>query len=46
MPAAEVRFLRRGVFLKGVGFTAMWPEFIALLGLGIVLLGLAASRFE
>ncbi len=45
-PVRHYLIIVRGVFLKGVGFTAMWPEFTALLVLGIVLLGLAASRFQ
>jgi ABC-2 type transport system permease protein len=36
----------RPVFLKGAGPTALWPHFLALLGLGVVILGFAASRFR
>ena len=45
-PVRHYLIIVRGVFLKGVGFAAMWPEFTALLVLGIGLLGLAANRFE
>ncbi|MEZ4412411.1 MAG: ABC transporter permease [Gemmatimonadales bacterium] len=45
-PVRHYLIIVRGVFLKGVGFQAMWPEFTALLMLGAALLGLAASRFE
>lgn len=45
-PVRHYLIIVRGVFLKGVGFQAMWPEFTALLLLGAALLGLAASRFE
>lgn len=37
--------LSAAMFLKGVGFAGNWPEFTALLVLGIVLLGFAASWF-
>lgn len=36
----------RGVFLKGVGLGVLWPQHLALLGLGGALLVLAARRFE
>lgn len=36
----------RGVFLKGVGLDVLWPQFAALLGLGVVVLGFAVSRFR
>lgn len=36
----------RGIFLKGVGLEALWPQHLALAGLGLVLLGLAAARFR
>lgn len=45
-PVRHYLIIVRGVFLKGVGFQAMWLEFAALLVLGTALLGLAASRFE
>jgi len=36
----------RGVFLKGVGFAVLWPQALALLGLGVVILTLARLRFR
>jgi ABC-2 type transport system permease protein len=36
----------RAIFLKGAGMTVLWPQFLALLAMGIGLLGLAASRFR
>lgn len=36
----------RGIFLKGVGIEALWPQHLALAALGVVILGLAASRFS
>ncbi len=35
----------RGVFLKGVGFSVLWPEIIILLIFGIVLFTLSVRRF-
>lgn len=36
----------RGIFLKGVGFEALWIQFLALAALGSALLGFAGSRFR
>jgi ABC-2 type transport system permease protein len=36
----------RGIFLKGAGIPALWHQFLALLALGVVMLGIAASRFR
>ncbi len=36
----------RGIFLKGVGFTILWPQFLALTVLGIVLFAGAIRRFH
>jgi ABC-2 type transport system permease protein len=36
----------RGVFLKGVGIEVLWPHVLALLGIGIVVLGIARARFR
>ena len=36
----------RGIFLKGTGLPELWPQHLALLLLGVSLLGLAASRFQ
>jgi ABC-2 type transport system permease protein len=36
----------RGIFLKGVGLEALWPQHLALAGMGVALLGFAASRFR
>ncbi len=36
----------RGVYLKGTGFAVLWPQMVALAGLGAVMLSLAASRFK
>jgi ABC-2 type transport system permease protein len=36
----------RGVFLKGVGFDVLWPQVLALLVLGILIMLLSATRFK
>jgi len=36
----------RGVFLKGVGLEILWPQALALLGLGIAILTLARLRLQ
>ena len=36
----------RGVFLKGSGLAVLWPEALALLAMGVVVLTLASLRFR
>lgn len=36
----------RGIFLKGVGLDILWPQFAALLALGLIVIGIAVSRFR
>ena len=36
----------RGVFLKGVGFAVLWPQALAMLGIGVVILTVARLRFR
>lgn len=36
----------RGSLLRGAGWPEMWPQFVALAGMGIVILGLASRRFR
>jgi ABC-2 type transport system permease protein len=36
----------RGVFLKGVGITVLWPEVLALVVVGAALLALSVRRFS
>jgi len=36
----------RGIFLKGVGFTALWPQMLALLIYGTNVLKLSVARFH
>ena len=34
-----------GVFLKGVGMDVLWPQALAMAGLGLAILGLGLWRF-
>jgi ABC-2 type transport system permease protein len=36
----------RGVFLKGVGLDVLWPQGLAMLGLGVAILTVARIRFR
>ena len=36
----------RGIFLKGSGIVALWPEYLTLLGMGVVILWFASTRFH
>lgn len=36
----------RGIFLKGVGFEVLWPQFLALMVLGLVVFTGAVKRFR
>ena len=36
----------RGLFLKGVGVSVLWPQMVALAVYGVVVLGLSAARFH
>ena len=36
----------RGIFLKGAGLTAVWPQMIFLAAFGVAILGLSAWRFQ
>jgi ABC-2 type transport system permease protein len=36
----------RGIFLKGSGLDVLWPQFVALAVLGVVLLTLSSLRFQ
>jgi ABC-2 type transport system permease protein len=36
----------RGIFLKGVGFSVLWPQMLILTVYGITILGLSALRFH
>lgn len=36
----------RALFLKGAGFAALWPQYLALAIMGAVLVGVASTRFH
>ncbi len=36
----------RGIILKGIGFADLWPQLLAMLGLGVLILGLSVQRFQ
>jgi len=36
----------RGIFLKGIGLTVLWPQVMALLVIGTALIGLSVLRFQ
>jgi len=36
----------RGVFLKGVGFSVLWPEALAMTAIGAAILVVARARFR
>lgn len=45
-PIQHYLVIVRGIFLKGAGFTALWPHYLALLIIGATILAVAAARFE
>ena len=44
IPLRYFLVILRGIFLKGVGLDVLWPEALALLGWGVVILALATLR--
>jgi ABC-2 type transport system permease protein len=36
----------RGIFLKGVGVTVLWPQMLALTAYGVIVLALSVARFH
>ncbi|MCG3180917.1 MAG: putative multidrug ABC transporter permease YbhR [Phycisphaerae bacterium] len=45
-PLRYVITIVRGIFLKGIGLAILWPQFVALVGMGAALLALASRRFH
>jgi ABC-2 type transport system permease protein len=45
-PLRYVLIIIRGVFLKGVGFEVLWPQFLALAVLGVIVFSGAVKRFR
>ena len=46
IPARYFMTIVRAVFLKGVGLSVLWPDTLALLGLGAVIFALAVARYR
>ena len=46
IPLRYYVIILRGVFLKGVGFAVLWPQALALVFLGTVILTVARLRFR
>jgi len=46
VPARYFIVILRGIFLKGVGLAALWPEYLFLAIFGSILLTIAASLFK
>ena len=46
IPLRYYNTIIRGIFLKGAGLETLWPQALALLGLGSLFLALAARRFR
>jgi ABC-2 type transport system permease protein len=46
LPLRYFMTIIRGIFLKGVGMASLWRDSLALLGLGLVILTVAISRFR
>ena len=46
MPLRYFLVIIRGIFLKGVGMDVLWPQVVALFGLGAGILALAVARFQ
>ena len=44
-PLRYMIIITRGIFLKGIGFDVLYPQFIGLAVLGISLLGMASMKF-
>jgi ABC-2 type transport system permease protein len=45
-PLRHYLVIVRGIFLKGVGLDALWPQYLALLAIGSGLLAYAGTRFR
>lgn len=45
-PMTYFLIIVRGIFLKGVGITVLWPQFLFLAVIGPILLGISVKRFS
>jgi ABC-2 type transport system permease protein len=46
LPLTYFLTVLRGILLKGVGFAALWPEFLAMWGFAIVIVAMSVRRFH
>jgi ABC-2 type transport system permease protein len=46
VPARYFIIIARGIMLKGVGLNYLWPETLVLLGMTLLLMGLAVRNFK
>ena len=46
MPLRHFFFIVRGLFLKGVHLDVLWPQALALVVFGVLILGLSVARFQ
>jgi ABC-2 type transport system permease protein len=46
IPVTYYANILRGVFLRGSGIDVLWPDALALVGLGVLTLTLASLRFR
>jgi ABC-2 type transport system permease protein len=46
VPATYYVNISRGIILRGAGFEHLWQDGLVLLGMGVVLLFVAARRFR
>lgn len=45
-PTTHFVMLAQGILYRGAGFAVVWPQFVALAGIGAVLFGVALARFR
>lgn len=45
-PARYFMAILRGVFLKGVGFAELWPQFVGLIVFAVAVIGLSKAKFK
>jgi ABC-2 type transport system permease protein len=46
LPLTYFLDILRGILLKGVGFEALWPELLALIGFAVLIVTLSVRRFH
>jgi ABC-2 type transport system permease protein len=45
-PMRYFLIILRGIFLKGIGMSILWPQYLALLVMGIAIITLSSLRFS